>query len=172
MSIFPLGGALELQRLICFKYHNVLKWNSPFQYNIIFETYQSLEPPSSNLEGDRHVHPQTFLRRIQCSTTFIWSIFWYNAYFWQCEVPIWLLSRAWTLYFKRWQSLEPPNSTSVGDRHMRPLIFLYGIQCSTTFIWSIVGCNVYFWQCGVPMWIYFPIFKHYNISKMVILGAP
>ncbi len=32
----------------------------PFQYNIIFETYQSLEPPTSTLDGGIHLHPALF----------------------------------------------------------------------------------------------------------------
>ncbi len=42
----------------------------PFPYNIIFETYQFLLPPTSTWERHRHVHPQTFLCGIQFSTTF------------------------------------------------------------------------------------------------------
>ncbi len=37
----------------------------PFQYNIIFETYQFLEPRSSSPEKDRRVRPLTFLYKIQ-----------------------------------------------------------------------------------------------------------
>ncbi len=33
----------------------------PFQYNIIFKTYQSLESLSSTLDGGRHTRPLTFL---------------------------------------------------------------------------------------------------------------
>ncbi len=36
-----------------------------------------------------------------------------------------------------WLSLESPSSTLVADRCTRPLTFLYDIQCSTTFVWSI-----------------------------------
>ncbi len=36
---------------------------SPFLDNIKFETYQSLEPPKTTLEGGKHVHPLTFLYR-------------------------------------------------------------------------------------------------------------
>ncbi len=43
----------------------------PFQYNIIFKTYQSLKPPSSTPGGDRDVRPLTFLYEVQFSTTFI-----------------------------------------------------------------------------------------------------
>ncbi len=42
----------------------------PFPYNI-FETYQSLEPPSSTPGVDRHVRQLTFLNGIQSSTIFI-----------------------------------------------------------------------------------------------------
>ncbi len=31
----------------------------PFQYIVIFLTYQSLEPPSTTLGGDRHMRPLT-----------------------------------------------------------------------------------------------------------------
>ncbi len=43
----------------------------PFQYNLIFETYQPLKPPSSTLEGGRYVCLLNFLYEIQCSTTLI-----------------------------------------------------------------------------------------------------
>ncbi len=33
----------------------------PFQYNIIFETYQYFESHNSTPGGDRHVRPLTFL---------------------------------------------------------------------------------------------------------------
>ncbi len=56
--------AKGLQRLICLKYHNVLKWETLFQYNIIFETYHSIESPSSTPGRDWHVHPLTFLYEI------------------------------------------------------------------------------------------------------------
>ncbi len=36
-----------------------------FQYNIIFETYQSFETYSSTPGGDRHVHPLIFLYEIE-----------------------------------------------------------------------------------------------------------
>ncbi len=36
----------------------------PFQYSIIFETYQSFKTPSSTPGGDRHVRPLTFLYEI------------------------------------------------------------------------------------------------------------
>ncbi len=46
--------------------------------------------PNSTPEGDRHVHPLTFLCRIQCWTVSIWSVFSYNAYFWQRQAPKWI----------------------------------------------------------------------------------
>ncbi len=36
----------------------------PFQYNIISETHQPFEPPSSTPAGDRHECPFTFLDEI------------------------------------------------------------------------------------------------------------
>ncbi len=36
------------------------------------------------------MRPLTFLYRIQYSTTFIWCIFGYNAYFWQHLAPEWI----------------------------------------------------------------------------------
>ncbi len=37
----------------------------PFQYNVIFQPYQSLEPPSSILGEDGHIRSQSFLYEIQ-----------------------------------------------------------------------------------------------------------
>ncbi len=71
MSIPHLDVAKGPQRLICLKYYYVLKWECQFQYNVIFESYQSIESPSSTPGGDSHAHPLTFLYEIQFSTTFI-----------------------------------------------------------------------------------------------------
>ncbi len=38
----------------------------PFQYNIIFESHQSLEPLSSTLEAGRHVRPLTYESVLTC----------------------------------------------------------------------------------------------------------
>ncbi len=48
----------------------------PFQYNIIFETYQSLEPLTSTLEGGRHVHPLIFFVQNSLLNHFYWNHFW------------------------------------------------------------------------------------------------
>ncbi len=155
---------------------------------------------------ETRVRPLTFLYEIYCSRTFIWSIFWYNVYFWQLwslkwiylptsewyhlkhinHSTLWLHSWGkWTcapvdffvwnsilnnfylnnffhiignfgsvqpdheftflfqynILFVTYQSFESLSSTPRGDRHVRPLIFLYEIQCSTTFIWTIFLCN-------------------------------
>ncbi len=42
------------------------------------------------------------------------------------------------------------------------LTFLHGIQCQTTFIWSIFSYNAYFWQCRTPNQSTFPL--QYNIK--------
>ncbi len=87
----------------------------PLQYNIIFETYQSLEVLSSTLEEGRHVHPLTFLYRNQRSTIFIGTIFGYNAIF--CSVKPSSESTFPFFYIiisQAHQSLEPPSSTVGG----------------------------------------------------------
>ncbi len=56
----------------------------PFQYNIIFETCQSFEPPSSTLGQDRQECPLTFLYKIFLSKTFIWTFFYIIGNF--CKV--------------------------------------------------------------------------------------
>ncbi len=38
----------------------------PFLYIIIFQRWESFEPPSSTLWGDRHMRSWTFLYEIQC----------------------------------------------------------------------------------------------------------
>ncbi len=82
------------------------------------------------------------------------------------EVHLFILDlyQKWEICFRNpWSSpifhvpdnLKLFSSFTLGvDRHMRPLTFLYRIQCSTTFIWSIFGYNVYFWQHPAPKWIY------------------
>ncbi len=76
-SISPQSGAmglcevLDAQQLLFEAFSHIMRIFSsvqpqtestfPFQYNIIFETYQSSEIPSSTLERDRHMRPLTFL---------------------------------------------------------------------------------------------------------------
>ncbi len=53
---------------------SVEPWNEStflFQYIKIFETMQSLKPPSSTPEGDRHVCSRSFFFLFKSSTTFI-----------------------------------------------------------------------------------------------------
>ncbi len=76
------------------------------------------------------------------------------------------------IIFQTCQSLEGPRCNLKESRHMHPLTFLYGIQCSTTFIWSIFGYKAHFWQRRALKWIYFPIFQHYNILNTSVFGAP
>ncbi len=63
--------------------------NFPFLYIIRFQTHQFLEHSSSTREEDKHMRSWTFLYKIQFRTTFIWSIFWCNVYFWQRWVLKW-----------------------------------------------------------------------------------
>ncbi len=82
-----------------------------FPYWIIFQTRQSLEPLSSTPKGDRHMRPWTFLDEIQFRTTFIWTIFWSYAYFWQR----WVLELfPFRVILRTCQSFEPPSSTPGG----------------------------------------------------------
>ncbi len=57
-----------------------------FQYIIIFLRWQFLEPHSTTPKGDRHLRSLTFLYQTDSLITFIWSMFWYTAYFWQRQV--------------------------------------------------------------------------------------
>ncbi len=58
---------------------------------------------------------------------------------------------------------KAPSSTPEGDRHVCLLTFVYGIQCSTTFIVSVFSYNSYFWQRRAPNWFYFSISVQCNI---------
>ncbi len=50
-----------LDTMCIFWQRSALTWiNFPFQFNIIFETYQSFDPHSFNPGGDRHVRPLLF----------------------------------------------------------------------------------------------------------------
>ncbi len=49
------------------------------------------------------MRPLTFSFEIQCSTTFIWSIFGYNAYFWQCRAVKWIYFCATRTVFKKFR---------------------------------------------------------------------
>ncbi len=61
-----------------------------FLYIIILQRGDSFDPPSSTLTEDRHMRSWTFLYEIQFRTTFIWSFFWCNAYFWQQRALKWI----------------------------------------------------------------------------------
>ncbi len=50
----------------------------PFQYNIIFETYQTFEPPTSTPGEDRQVRPLTFLYEIN-SQQLLFEQFFYTV---------------------------------------------------------------------------------------------
>ncbi len=62
----------------------------PFLYNFIFKPYHlssSLVPPWEEI----YMPSWTFLSKIQCRKTFIWSFFWDNAYFWQRSAQKWII---------------------------------------------------------------------------------
>ncbi len=71
-----------------------------FLYVVIFQIWQSWEPPSFTPERNKHVRPLTFSYEIQCWTTFIWSFFSYNAYFWQHWARNWIYFLIFVHYFK------------------------------------------------------------------------
>ncbi len=126
------------------------------------------------------VCPLTYLYGIQCSTTFILSVFSYNSYFWlilsvfsfnlyfwQCQAPNWI-------YFSisiqcNISIFGAPCSTPGGNRCTLPLTFMFRIQCWATFGSSVLSYNLYFWQHQASNWIYFSISVQCKIS---IFGAP
>ncbi len=86
----------------------------------------NLWSPLATPVGGRHMRPLKFLYKIDFRTTFIWSIFWYNAYF--CFGIVEPLSK-YTFPFQYikikdgnfWGLLAPP----LGEiRHTHPLTFL------------------------------------------------
>ncbi len=83
------------------------------------------------------MRPLTFLYEIESWTTFIWSLFWYNVYFWQSRAPKWICFPISIHYYisKTAIFIAPSSSTPVEDRHMRPVTFLYEIESWTNFIW-------------------------------------
>ncbi len=99
----------------------------------------------------------------------IWSIFSYNAHFWRRRAPNWIYFSI-SVQYNIWNiSVFGALRVHSGWRYVRPLTFLYRIQCSTNFIWTIFGYNAYFWQRRALNWVYFLIFVHY-ILKMAIFS--
>ncbi len=60
MSISHRSAAMELHRFICLKYCNLVKWESPFQSQNIWNT-SIFRAPSSTCRGDTQARPLTFL---------------------------------------------------------------------------------------------------------------
>ncbi len=159
----------------------MLRWAPRWIYFAVFVHYNVsvmaiFGPPSSTPAGDRHMRLLTFLYGIQCSTTFIWSIVGYNAYFGQHCGPKWIYFVVFVPYnFSNTTIFGPLCSTPGGDRHMRPRTFLYEIQCSTTFILNIFGYIAYFWQCQGLKWIYLAVFvflclQFLSVLKIVVIS--
>ncbi len=129
--------------------------------------------PSFILEGDRHVHPQTFSYRIQFSTTFSWSIFWYNTYFSQCRVLKWIYYFSVFVHYSIPKgNLWNPSHHSLWRSTYSPIDF---------FVHNLMFDNFYlkqFWILCVFLAAWSPnvnllsLFVHYNISKMAIFGSP
>ncbi len=64
MSTSLQSGAWRLQRFKCLKYYNAQRWESPFQYTIIFET-SIFGAPGSTPGRDRRVQPLTFCMKFK-----------------------------------------------------------------------------------------------------------
>ncbi len=94
-------------------------------------------------------------------------------YFWQRWALKWIHFPVFVYYNISMMAIFGASySTPVGDEPIRPLTFLYRIQCSTTFTSSIFGSNAYFWQPRALKWIYFAVFVPYNFTNMAIFRAP
>ncbi len=63
------------------------------------------------------------------------------------------------------QYFKPRSFTPGRDRHMRSPTFLYQIQFSTNFIWTIFWYNWLFGQYSARKWIYFHISVQYNVQR-------
>ncbi len=75
------------QNIAYFRQRSDQKWMY-FSISIQFNIYpvSSFEAPSSTLRKDRHMTSRTFLSKIQCWKTFIWSFFQNSAYFNHCTI--------------------------------------------------------------------------------------
>ncbi len=146
--------------------------NLPFQYNIIFQLYQSFKRLNSTRWGaDRHTRSRIFPYKIQFWTTFIWTFFFDAMGIFGSVEPL-IESTFPFFYIIIWYLSSPLTPLWVGDRHIHSRTFLYEIQFQTTFIWTFFWCDAYLWQRRATNWIYFSISLHYNNSDMRIFRAP
>ncbi len=108
-----------------------------FFYIIIFQRWESFEPPSSTLEGDKHMRSQTFSYEIQCRTIFILNFFWCDGYSWQCQAPNGIYLPIFVHnYFSKMENFSSPIGPpwEGGDRLICSWTFLYKIQFQNIFI--------------------------------------
>ncbi len=97
-------------------------------YNIIFETPQSLETPSSTPGRDRHYAQQLFCKKFNAQQLLSEEFFDIIAIFGSIEpLSESTFSFHYNIIFKTYQSLEATSCTFGEDRHMHPLTFLYEI---------------------------------------------
>ncbi len=97
----------------------------PFQYNIIFETYQFLEPRNSSPRGDRHVRPLTYIQKFNSEQFLFEQFFYIICNFGSVEPssePIFPFQHI--IIFQKWQSFGPRSSSPGGDTHVRPLTYV------------------------------------------------
>ncbi len=104
-------------------------------WTLYFKRQQSLELPSST-SGEIDVCAQWFFFCTEFNTQQLLFEVFLNITSVLDSVEVQSESIFTFLYIiivQWWKSLEAPSSTPGGDRHMRSLAFLYGIQRSTTF---------------------------------------
>ncbi len=74
----------------------------PFQYIIIVQWWQSLEPPSSSPGRGRQMHLLNFCTKLNAQHFLFETFFWCKAYFWHRRALKWFCRRNFVLHFK-WQ---------------------------------------------------------------------
>ncbi len=136
-----------------------------FEILLWIETDNLWSSPAPLLGKKRHMHPLTFLYKIESLTTFIWRNFWHNAYFLQRSAAKWIyFAFSYILIFQKWQLLEHPSYPLGGeDRHTHHGLFCTKLNPQQLLFEAFFDkYNAYFWQCRVLKWIYFAIFVHFN----------
>ncbi len=140
--------------------HLAQKWMYfPIPVRYKFRTWQSLEAPSSSPGRDRHVHPLSFLWKIELSTTFTCNVFWFNRYFLQHSVLKWIyFPNQYIIIFQTWECLEPLELLSWGKYTYAPTeLFVANLLLNNFYLKHFLIQKAYFLQCSALKWIYFPI---------------
>ncbi len=123
----------------------------------------SLEPPSSTKGGDRHMCLQTFLYKIQFRTTFIWTFFRCDAYFWQRSAlkwmyfPFWVQVQTYTLHPI---SFEPKLLKSIRVAPSSQNLGYSFFNHSPRYIPNLKSIGSYAGLYQDPLSVYFECFFH------------